>query len=511
MASHAAVAQHLPHPAEAFAETIQGSPSAAEVMILFDLLPKTRPHAKAGLAPGAAFFAGAVLSDGCLQPRDTTRQFPRAVRKLCAFIHQADAAHPFGAFVILRNVHSSLHRDRNNTNSPNLVVPITAFEGGGVWVEHEGGQDFRWHQGALVAGRTHSFQDGPLYLQARTLLHETLPWEGDRAIIAAYMPANLDSLKPTDAAFLRSLGFHWQSDRPPVDEGHVGLSSLPSSLPVSQGPALGFSSSGPPVVSSLPSSLPVSQGPALGFSSSGPPVGFSSSGFPARFDSGSSVAPDPCQGDDLEGGSSVAPEPGQGGVEGSPEGFDPKTSRAFGQPMVCRYEMCKHEFTDGFGLCSPGRWAPEAREVLASKEEAGHAREIRDLLRKFVHSEIKDVRAEAFKLATGRLKGSPFSEAALSRIRGQIASVLGNPPDALEVAERQPFFLNYLARSLKALGDPDYDILVSGEECFARGVPVGYDAPLPRAPQIFRPREKFRKLDETEFEPQMERIGRDVF
>ena len=69
--------------------------------------------------------------------------------------------------------------------------------------------------------------------------------------------------------------------------------------------------------------------------------------------------------------------------------------------------------------------------MLASKEEAGHAREIRD------HSEIRDVRAEAFKLATGRLKGSPFSEAALNRIRGQIASVLGNPPDALEVAERR--------------------------------------------------------------------------
>ena len=166
VASHASVAQDLPHPAEAFAETIQGPPSAAEVMILFDLLPKTRPHAKAGLAPGEAFFAGAVQSAGCLQPRDTSRQFPQAVRKICAFIHQVDANHHFGAFVILRNVHSSLHRDHNNTDSPNLVVPITAFEGGGVWVEHEGGQDFRWHQGVLVAGRTHSFQDGPLYLLA---------------------------------------------------------------------------------------------------------------------------------------------------------------------------------------------------------------------------------------------------------------------------------------------------------------------------------------------------------
>ena len=46
VASHASVTQDLPHPAEAFAETIQGPPSAAEVMILFDLLPKTRPHAR---------------------------------------------------------------------------------------------------------------------------------------------------------------------------------------------------------------------------------------------------------------------------------------------------------------------------------------------------------------------------------------------------------------------------------------------------------------------------------
>ena len=77
MASHAAVAQHLPHPAEAFAETIQGSPSAAEVMILFDLLPKTA-HTQGRPRPGAAFFVGAVQSDGGLQPRE----FPQAVRKL---------------------------------------------------------------------------------------------------------------------------------------------------------------------------------------------------------------------------------------------------------------------------------------------------------------------------------------------------------------------------------------------------------------------------------------------
>ena len=70
------------------------------------------------------------------------------------------------------------------------------------------------------------------------------------------------------------------------------------------------------------------------------------------------------------------------------ENFDPGTSRAFGQPMICRYEMGKKEFTDGFGLCSPGRWPPEAREMLASPDEAGHAKAIREILKDFVCDEI---------------------------------------------------------------------------------------------------------------------------
>ena len=183
------------------------------------------------------------------------------------------------------------------------------------------------------------------------------------------------------------------------------------------------------------------------------------------------------------------------------ENFDPGTSRAFGQPMICRYEMGKKEFTDGFGLCSPGRWPPEAREMLASPDEAGHAKAIRGNLERLC---LRRDRATAFRLATGKLEQSPFSGPALERVRKKIAVVLGDPPDALEVPEGQPFFLHLLARSLRVLGDPDFGILANGEECFAKGVPVGYDAPLPRAPQVFRAREKFRKLDETEFEPQME-------
>ena len=72
------------------------------------------------------------------------------------------------------------------------------------------------------------------------------------------------------------------------------------------------------------------------------------------------------------------------------------------------------------------------------------------------------------------------------------------------VAERQPFFLSLLSQSLRISGDPDVSILCEGEECFAKGVPLGHRAPLPRTPQVFHRRVKQRKLDETPFEPVMQ-------
>ena len=164
-------------------------------------------------------FAGAVRGSDGMQPRPTTRQFPLAVQKICQFIRAADSGHPFASFVILRNVHSALHQDHNNSAAPNILIPITSFEGGGVWIQDTTGQDFRWHQGSLVAGHPHSFADGPIYLPARDRLHETLPWSGDRAIVAAYTPAGLDTLSAADVQFLESLGFCWQPATPPLEGG----------------------------------------------------------------------------------------------------------------------------------------------------------------------------------------------------------------------------------------------------------------------------------------------------
>ena len=113
------------------------------------------------------------------------------------------------------------------------------------------------------------------------------------------------------------------------------------------------------------------------------------------------------------------------------------------------------------------------------------------------------MRRESFRLATGKLEGPPFSQADMDRLRREVAGTLDDPAGALEVPSGQPFFLHMLAQSLRVLGDPDWEILTQGEECYANGMPLGCEKPFPRAPQVFAPRSKYRKLDETPFDPCM--------
>ena len=99
---------------------------------------------------------------------------------------------------------------------------------------------------------------------------------------------------------------------------------------------------------------------------------------------------------------------------------------------------------------------------------------------------------EAFRLVTGRISVSPFTKEKLDEARKRWAALLPCPKDALVVDGGQPFLLRGLALWLKAFDDPDN---------FANGVWVGVDKPLPRCPQVFPPKLKHRKLDETEFNP----------
>ena len=306
---------------------------------------------------------------------------------------------------------------------------------------------------------------------ARDNFHQTEPWSGQRVVLIAYLPEKLHILEKAASLHLRALGFKFP------------------------GPLLGGDAWPGPVFSPQGDGcLPIITNPSPSVPRGSPSA---SAPFPRH--------EVPLQAELGEGEQAIQVHSSDEELEGvaADEESDPRHSKAFGQPMVCRFEMSKRQFADGFGLCSPGRWVPAAREKLASKQEAEHARRLRELIGRFVDEKVRDVREASFRLATGKLKEPPFSQADMDQLRRDVAGILDDSVGALEVPPGQPFFLRVLAQSVRVLGGPDWEVLTQGEECYANGMPLGCEKPMPRAPQVFARRSKFRKLDETPFDPCM--------
>ena len=181
-----------------------------------------------------------------------------------------------------------------------------------------------------------------------------------------------------------------------------------------------------------------------------------------------------------------------------PDGFDMEKCCNYGSPIKVEWDGKVHDFIDGFGLCSPTRWHPRARGHKRSSEMKQLASQTFQCLRDGVSEALQDVRREAFKLVTGKLQSSPFSEDLLMKVRKRIAALLRDAGDAVVRDTGQPFYLRLLAQWLEVFQDPDVDCLVNSSDSFATGVNVGVEDPLPRSPQVFPPKVKHRKLDDVE-------------
>ena len=416
---------------------------------LAELLPREATHKAAGHQGEGAFFAGAYARGGFVGLRSSCHSSPCSIKVLTAALRGAFPGHCFSTLVVFTNTLTAPHKDVHNAPFPNLLMSLSKFTAGQVWREDSEGDVYRTVAGQARPGRLLDVAAGPCLLDAHKYLHATEPWRGCRIVLVGFMVRHLLLLSPEQVALLAALGFVL----PDADRARMG-EHAPASVMVQK--ASGAAEANP--------STKASQEVIM-------------------VDSG----------DELPEETADTELP-----------FDPRTSRAFGQPLVCRHDTGKRVFVDGFGLCSPGRWPPGQRGQLNSWEESLHAERMQRILRNFVLAELPDIRKSAFLLAAGRLESSPFTQSALDRLRGELAGTLPDPALALRVPDRQPFLLYMLAQSLRILGDPDWEILIQGTECFAEGVPLGDEEPLPRTPQVFARREKFRKLDASPFQAIMD-------
>ena len=460
--------------------------SVQDAASLVPLLKLEEPHLAAGTLQGGAFFAGAYAKGGLVGLRKSCHSHPLCIQVFTRLLCRLFPGCRFTSLAVFVNVQTSMHKDSYNDAFPNLVVALSNFTHGEIWQEDPSGPVQRSVQGSPRAGVLLDVAKAPVVLHAHSSFHATEPWEGNRIVLVGFSVRHVQDLPPEHQLLLTSLGFRWQHAS--ITPGAKGVASSVPFIPQAPTAAGKDASTGEPVARS-----PQESGPSG-----------------KRTASGETVARSP-----QEPGSCGGPFPSSPKSRGLPssdpnadepyvESFDPATSRAFGQPLVCRHAKEYHEFVDGLGLCSPGRWRPEQRGRLCSWRESNHAEGLQRVVRNFVLSEVGDVKLMTFKLAAGRIESSPFSPEAMQRLREELASLTQDPALSMTVPARQPFYLHLLSQSLRELGDPDWAILTQGEECFARGVPLGDERPLERVPQVFRARVKERRLDESAYNADMD-------
>ena len=126
-----------------------------------------------------------------------------------------------------------------------------------------------------------------------------------------------------------------------------------------------------------------------------------------------------------------------------------------GPPRRSTYMGKQRIYTDGGGLCSPGRWHPSKRAL----PEIGQTHLIdglRDMLSESMRKTMNlGLVSFMVRVMTGKKVKSPFDVQLLARARQAIMDFFGIPDSVGDVAEGQCFRLGSIGAVLRALGDPD--------------------------------------------------------
>ena len=156
---------------------------------------------------------GAYNHGGITGIRTATKSMPDVCKFFCACVRQVAPSFQFTTIVVTQNMQSPVHQDCFNSSVPNLLVPLTTFSGGHVFVEHPEGKDQCSHEGSDYVGFRLDCDRAPWSFDAKHCRHFTLDWEGTRVMLVAFTVGRLSGLSVDDRQGLQALGF----SSPPED------------------------------------------------------------------------------------------------------------------------------------------------------------------------------------------------------------------------------------------------------------------------------------------------------
>ncbi|CAE7790276.1 unnamed protein product [Symbiodinium sp. CCMP2592] len=156
------------HPAEQFAQDVlsSGEPVTAScIERLFSLLP-SRLDERFGSESGRSFVAGVFRHGGVVGLTNTCRSFPQSVILAISWAVQHGGSKltdfTFCSISLNLNVKTEVHRDVNNDDADNLVLGVTDFSGGHIWVQSESGSHALPVNGSLVPGDLYDVAAAPV-------------------------------------------------------------------------------------------------------------------------------------------------------------------------------------------------------------------------------------------------------------------------------------------------------------------------------------------------------------
>ena len=140
-----------------------------------------------------------------------------------------------------------------------------------------------------------------------------------------------------------------------------------------------------------------------------------------------------------------------------------------GPPLNTFWDGRRSEFSDGFGLCSLGRWRPFKRGLEMSAEATSFCKSLSDVIDKHMGIMFKDPQKMVISLALGKIKAQPFSDQQVANLRKDWFNLLPDTNQAAVVPVHQPFLLHAMSQTLRCMEDPDWRVLSETVDSYASG------------------------------------------
>ncbi|CAE7248606.1 unnamed protein product [Symbiodinium sp. CCMP2592] len=196
--------------ADSYAEellSLDRNPTAQELIRLFDMLPQEPLLSKTRDDGAAAFSTGAYVKGPLLGLRSNCSKHPAASKIFAQAVQRAAPGMKFSTLSVFSDLKTEPHVDRFNSPFPNILVPLSNFRKGEVWVESAQGVFPCEVDGVTKRGILIDVASGPKAFYACSHVHATRPWSGRRVVIVGFCIARVQELDVDCRARLAELDF----------------------------------------------------------------------------------------------------------------------------------------------------------------------------------------------------------------------------------------------------------------------------------------------------------------